>query len=77
VPVGGQHPQDDRQREAHPQGQQGDRVDGRGGVGQLDEDRLQREAGGGQHRQGDAEALGGQVLPRHDGPPVGEFAMGE
>jgi hypothetical protein len=62
---------DDReegQGEAHPQGEQGDRLDRhclRDGVGELDEDRLERKAEGRQNRQRDPETFGRPIFPGH------------
>ena len=50
-------PEGDGQGKAHAQGEQGDGIYRRGGVGQLDEDGFEREAKGGKDRQCDTHAL--------------------
>ena len=62
------HPEKHRQRKHHAQRQQGDRIDRCGRVGQLDENRLERETERRQYCQGNPQAFSRPVLPGH-GPP--------
>ena len=62
-------PQRDRQGKTHAQRQQGDRIHGRSGIGQLDEDRLERETEGGEHRECNAQSFSRPGFPWHVGNP--------
>ncbi|MDT4870894.1 hypothetical protein FQZ97_1059930 [compost metagenome] len=58
-------PERDRQGEGHAQGQQRDRIHGRGGIGQFDENRLEGKTEGSEYRQRDAHTFGRPGFPRH------------